>query len=182
MNVVTTFLYSLLNKIVYIEQLHGFVQGILVCWLKQTLYIFKQAPRVWYLVICNFLKEKDFIATNFNQNIFISINKHLFLAIYVDDLLLFGTNETQLDILKRKLYSHFWITSLGDVSHYLKIEICCNQKRDTLMFFQTVYLKMILKQFGISDCNPISTSMDSGLPNTIISSFLDYLALLDIIV
>ena len=46
MDVVTAFLYGLLNKIVYIEQAHGFVQNVIVCQLKRTLYRLKQAPRV----------------------------------------------------------------------------------------------------------------------------------------
>lgn len=66
MDVVTAFLYGLLNKIVYIEQAHGFVQNVIVCQLKRTLYRLKQAPRVWYSVIRDFLKEKDFITTNFD--------------------------------------------------------------------------------------------------------------------
>ena len=123
MDVVTAFLYGLLNEIIYIEQPHGFVQGILVYQLKQVLYNLKQSARVQYSVICNFLKEKSFTAKDFDQSVFISTDKHLFLAIYVDNLLLFGANEAQLDVLKRELCSCFQITDFEDVSHYFGMVI-----------------------------------------------------------
>lgn len=181
MDIINTFLYGLLDKIVYIEQSHGFVQGILICWLKQALYSLKQTLRVWYLVICNFLKEKDFIAINFDQNELYSTNKHLFLAIYVNDLLLFGANEVQIDVLKREFCSCFWITDLENVFHYLGIEICCNCKKSILILLQTAYLKAILKQFGMSDYNPINTPINSSLSKMIMSSSLDYQAFPDTI-
>ena len=93
-DVVTAFLYGLFDEIISVEQLHEFLKSIPVYQLKQALYGLKHAPRVWYLVICNFLKDKNFIVTDFDQSMFISINKHLFLAIYVNNLFLFGTNKT----------------------------------------------------------------------------------------
>lgn len=72
MDVVTAFLYGLLDEIVYVEQPHRFVQGILVCRLIQALYGLKQAPRVWYAVIRDFLKVKGFLATDADQSVFIS--------------------------------------------------------------------------------------------------------------
>ena len=47
-------------------------------------------------------------------------------------------------------------------------------KKNTLMLFQTINLKIVLKWFGISDYSLISTSMNSGLPNMIMSSSPDY--------
>lgn len=89
-----------LDEVVYVEQFYRFMQGILVNQLKQVLYGLKQILRVWYLVICYFLKEKSFTTTYFDQNVFISIDKQLFIAIFVDDLLLFGANKAQIDLFK----------------------------------------------------------------------------------
>ena len=60
MHVMIAFLYKLLDEIVYVEQPHNFVQGVLVCQLQRALYGLKHAPKVWYLVIRDFLKEKGF--------------------------------------------------------------------------------------------------------------------------
>ena len=169
---VTAFLYGLLDEIVYVEQTRGFVQGILVCRLRRALYGLKQAPRVWYAVIQDFIKEKGFVATNVGLNVFISADKKLFIAIYVDDLLLFGANEAQINVLKQELSSRFQMTDLGDVSHHLGMEVRRDREKGTLL--QTAYLEVVLEHFGMSDCNPSSTPMDSGLPNTIMPSSDDY--------
>lgn len=54
MDLVSTLLCLLLNEIVYVEQLYGSVQGVLVCQSKQALYGLNQAQRVLYSVIQNF--------------------------------------------------------------------------------------------------------------------------------
>lgn len=136
MDVVTAFLYGSLDEIVYVEQPHGFVQGFLVCRLKRALYGLKQAPRVWYSVIRDFLKEKGFTATNSDQGVFISADKQLFIAIYVDDLLLFGAIKSQIDALKKELSSRFQMTDLGDVSHYLGMEIRRDRKKGSLLLLK----------------------------------------------
>lgn len=176
MDVVTAFLYGLLDEIVYVEQPHGFVQGVLVCRLKRALYGLKQAPRVWYSVIRDFLKEKGFTAAESDQSVFISADKQLILAIYVDDLLLFGANGAKINVLKKELSSRFRMTDLGDVSHYFGMEIRRNREKGTLMLLQTAYLKVVLKRFSMAKCNPSTTPMDSGLPNTIMPSSPDYQA------
>lgn len=70
---------------------------------------------------------------------------------------------------------------LENASYYLVIKIFCNQERDIIMLFQTAYLKVILEQFEMSNHNLISTFINSGLLNIIISSSLDYQVLLNII-
>ena len=44
------------------------------------------------------------------------------------------------------------------------------------MLLPTAYLKIVLERFEMSNCNPSSTSIDSGLPNTIVPSSEDYQA------
>ena len=72
---VTIFLYKLLDKIVYVEQRYRFVKELLIYQLKRALYKLKQAPRVWYSVIQDFFKQKQFTATESDQSVFISTNK-----------------------------------------------------------------------------------------------------------
>ena len=133
MDVVIAFLYGLLDEVVYVKQPHGFVQGVLICQLKRALYGLKQARKVWYLVIRDFLKEKGFTATNSDQSVFISADKQLFLAIYIDDLLLFGANKSQINTLKKELGYRFRMTDLGDISHYFGMEIRRDREKSALI-------------------------------------------------
>ena len=84
-------------------------------------------------------------------------------------------------MLKQEFSSQFQMTNLGDVSHYLKMEVRQDREMGTLMLFQTAYLKVVLERFEMSDCNPSSIPMDSDLRNTIILSSEDYRALLQTI-
>jgi hypothetical protein len=62
-DVKTTFLNSLIEEEVYIEQPLGFeVHGreSHVCRLKKSLYGLKQAPRAWYLRIDSYLQQLGF--------------------------------------------------------------------------------------------------------------------------
>ncbi len=83
-------------------------------------------------------------------------------------------NEMQINVLKKELSSHFYMTGLGDVSPFLVIKVCRDRKKDTLMLLQTAYLKVVLEQFRMSDCNPSGKLMDGSLPNTIMPSSSDY--------
>lgn len=103
----TAFLYGQLDEIVYVKQPHDFVQGVLGCRLQRALYSLKQSPRVWYLVIRDFLKEKSFIPTQSDQSVFILADKQLFFTIYMDDLLLFGANKSQNNKFKMELSAQF---------------------------------------------------------------------------
>lgn len=150
----------------------------MVCQLKQAIYSLKQALQVWYSVIEEFLKEKRFTTIEFNQSVFISANKQLISAIYVDDLLLFGANKANINVFKKELSFCFEMTDPRDVSYYFEIKIRYDQERSTLRFLQTTYLKVVLEWFDMAKCNPSTTLMDSGFSNTIMLSFPDYQAAL----
>ena len=69
------------------------------------------------------------------------------------------------------------MTNLQDISHYFKMEICCDREKNILMLLKTTYLKVVLEFFGIIKYNLSTIFMDNGLLNTIMRSFSDYQAL-----
>ena len=65
LDIVTAFLYGLLDEEIYVSQPDGFIEDpTLVCHLRKALYGLKQAPRVWYAVIREFLKGMGFASTS----------------------------------------------------------------------------------------------------------------------
>ena len=58
-----------------------------------------------------------------NYGIFVSVNKQLFITIYDDDLLIFGSDLPRLEDVQQKLWDQFKMIDLGDVSHYLRMQI-----------------------------------------------------------
>ena len=83
----------------------------------------------------------------------------MFIAIYVDDLLIFGKDTSKLQQLQHELKSRFRMTDLGEVSYYLGIEVNVNTEKSIITLRQTTYLKKILQRFNMVDCRPISTPM-----------------------
>ncbi len=93
MDVITAFLYSFLDEVIYVEQLHLFATELdKVCTLIKALYGLKQAPHVWYKTLVEFLKKLRFIRLELDHGIFVSMDKQLYIAVYVDDLLIFGSD------------------------------------------------------------------------------------------
>ena len=98
-----------------------------VSFLKKALYGLKQAPRVCYQTLLHFLRKFDFHKTEEDQNLFVSAEKTIFSAVYVNKLLLFGTDiNLCIDNILQNLRDRFHMTDLGDVSHYLGMEINVN--------------------------------------------------------
>lgn len=57
------------------------------------------------------------------------------------------------------------MTNLGDVFHYLDMQVDINSDKSEIMLYQTTYLKKILEQFHIKDCKLISTLMEPRISN-----------------
>jgi hypothetical protein len=92
----------------------------------------------------------------------------IFLAMYVNDLLLFGPNLNDLKIIQDQLKKRFKMTDLSQLSHYLGMKITISS--DQLILTQSTYMKKMLKQFEMKECKLVSTSMKSGVANTLISA------------
>ena len=126
---VTAFLYKFLDEVIYVEQLHLFdLRPKLVCRLLKALYGLKQAIQVWYQAIRNFLNKLGIKQLELDHNGFVSLDCKLFLALYVDDLLLFGSDESCLINIQDQLSACFKMINLGKISDYLGMEVDVNRK------------------------------------------------------
>ena len=103
MNVVTAFLLGFLDETIYVEQPHYFTEGLKVCRLCKALYGLKQSPWVWYMTLMDFLHKLGFHKSKSDHEVFISENQSIFLAVYIDDLLLFSSDTARLDKIQHQL-------------------------------------------------------------------------------
>ena len=162
MDIVTAFLYGLLDEDVYVTQPEGFVEDpALVCHLIKALYGLKQAPRVWYGVISAFLKELGLVTSEADHSVFISRDGKTYVAVYVDDLLIISDSMNLIDSMKQELGRRFKMTDLGPAQHYLGIEVVRNG--DSILLRQTTYLRKVLERFGMDKCKVVGSPMDPGL-------------------
>src|SRR5258707_8293604 len=87
-------------------------------------------------------------------------NNILSIAVYVDDLSLFGPKGRVMDNLKDLLKSEFKVTDLGDLHWLLGIRI--EYRDNDITLSQSVYIDTILKRFGLYDCNPVTYPLDKN--------------------
>jgi hypothetical protein len=97
------------------NNLLGYVQNDsnLVCHLKKSLYGLKQAPRAWYAKMDNFLLDIDFSRCHSDPNVYTKkVGSHLIiLVLYVDDLILTGSDPKLLNHVKTNLKKKFEMTT-----------------------------------------------------------------------
>ena len=155
----------------------GFVDSALpshVCRLHKSLYGLKQALQAWYTRLNDFLLSIGFCAFKVDTSLFIfSVGADIcYLLVYVDDILLSGSNSFLLQRFIQLLSSEFKLCDLGSVRYFLGIEV-----QSTSMGFmlrQHKYILDILTRAGMLSCKPIdtpiSTSKATILPHPLFSN------------
>eukprot|EP00253_Pinus_taeda_P003747 PITA_03747 len=134
LNVKTTFLHGDLEEEIYMQQPQGYeVEGKekLVCRLKKSLYGLKQAP------------------------------SYIILLLYVDDMLVAGSNMQEINVLKRKLANSFAMKDLGAAKQILGMRITRDRKNRKLTLSQNEYIQKVLKRFNMHNAKPVSTPFAS---------------------
>ncbi|GJU74953.1 zinc finger, CCHC-type containing protein [Tanacetum coccineum] len=85
--------------------------------------------------------------------------KGVIICLYVDDMLIFGTDQVQVDLTKEFLSSRFSMKDMGDADVILGIKI--KHESNGIAISQSYYIEKVLKKFNYSDCTPVSTPMDT---------------------
>lgn len=85
------------------------------------------------------------------------------LLLYVDDILLVGSDQSLLQALLHSLNSRFSMKDLGIPRYFLGIEI--ESDTNSLFLHQSAYASDILQQAGMVDCNPMPTPLPQQIDN-----------------
>lgn len=168
LDVSNAFLHGELQEAVYMQQPPGFVdqeKPSHVCKLTKALYGLKQAPRAWFDTFSNFLLDFGFTCSKSDPSLFTyhKDGNTLVLLLYVDDILLVGSNPSLLQDLLQSLNSRFSMKDLGIPRYFLGIEI--ETDASGLFLHQTAYASDILQQAAMLECNPMPTPLPSQLDN-----------------
>ena len=164
MDVKSAFLNGELEEEVYVKQPDGYIKKErepLVMRLKKALYGLKQAPRAWYTKLDKCLRSLDFTRSSQEHAVYFkrSGTSRLIIGIYVDDLIITGTENHQIKDFKAQMKNKFEMSDLGLLTSYLGIEV--TQESGKILLSQRSYALRILEQSGMSECNPSHTPLGS---------------------
>ena len=101
------------------------------------------------------LKTRLFRLHQIVQRKALKITSNLIICLYVDDMLIFGTDQRQVDMTKDFLSSQFSMKDMGEAEVILGIRI--KREHQGISISQSHYIDKILKKFNCFDCSPVST-------------------------
>jgi hypothetical protein len=127
LDVSNAFLHGFLDEDIYMEQPQDFVDPAFphrVCKLNKALYGLKQAPPAWYTRLPQTLLEIGFSSSKVDLSLFLyhSNASHVFLLVYVDDIIVTGNNVATIQTIITKLQADFAIKGLSSLSYFLGIQ------------------------------------------------------------
>ncbi|WVZ99677.1 LOW QUALITY PROTEIN: hypothetical protein U9M48_044940 [Paspalum notatum var. saurae] len=148
MDVKTAFLNGELQEEIYME-LKG--QESKVCKLLKSLYGSKQAPKQWHEKFDTTLTSAGFAVNEADSCVYYRYGggKGVILCLYVDDILIFGTDIDVINEMREK----------RDV--ILNIKLIKDESEITLS--QTHYVEKVLSRFGYIDTKPSPTPYDPSV-------------------
>src|SRR5437667_12553648 len=113
------------------------------------------------------------ITLPYDQGAFVYPTKGLVILYHIDDFLILGESEAELDKTLEEVSRKIKLQELGEVSTFLGIEFSLKKNEKTgpnlgrgyksLKLHQTKYVKNILKRFGKENLAPISTLIQEGV-------------------
>ena len=126
LDVKTMFLHGDLEEEIYIMQPKGFMivsKKSFKCKLKKILYGLKQAPRQWYKKFNSFMSSNGFTRCQVDHCCHIKKfdDNFIILLLYVDDMLIAGSDMQEINNLKRKLLRRFAMKDVGATNQILGI-------------------------------------------------------------
>nr|GEV36037.1 zinc finger, CCHC-type [Tanacetum cinerariifolium] len=176
MDVKTAFLNGDLDEEFYMNQPWGFIvlgNENKVCKLIKSLYGLKKAPKQWHQKFDELVLSNSYLlnrAEKYVYNKFDESGKGVTICLYVDEMLIFGTDQFQVNLTKKFLSSKFSMKDMGEVDVILGIRI--KHESNEIAISKSYYIKNVLKKFNYFDCTPASKKQTCISGSTMGSEFV----------
>jgi hypothetical protein len=174
MDAVTAFLNSSIDTDVFVElppawkEIFG-IKGDYVCQLLMALYGLKQSPRLWQDKLRKVLIRLGFEPLKSDNCVYIN-KAGVILVTYVDDMLITGPDITEINKVKEALKKEFEMDDLGPVNYFLGVRIVRNRANRSIALIQDAYISKVLKKYGMENCKPAATPMETGALNAMVAN------------
>ena len=94
----------------------------LICELKKSLYGLKQVSRMWYQKFNSYIQQLGYHRSDSDPCMFtrqLADESRINLILYVDDMLIAGSNQVEIGKLKQSLHNKFAMKELRQARHIL---------------------------------------------------------------
>ncbi|WVZ07780.1 hypothetical protein V8G54_021126 [Vigna mungo] len=147
MDVKNAFLHGDLKEEVYITLPGGMstLSPNTICKLKCSLYGLKQAPRVWFEKFRSTLLGFSFNQSQYDPSLFLQRTPKVIvvLLVYVDDIVVTGSDQDVISRIKQMLHSNFHMKKLGHLNYFLGLEVHYHPEGIFLLDDPTQYRKLV---------------------------------------
>jgi hypothetical protein len=166
-DVETAYLNSAMDRDLYLELPETFSnprypRKDYVLQALKSLYGFKQSGYLW----SNDIKEKmlalGFTQSDADEGIFLSADKRITVAIYVDDGLIKADHQHEIDWVITELSKYYTIRNLGAPKKFLGLNIHRPDPRGPITISQGTYARRLLAKFDMENCHSVKAPCDGN--------------------
>ena len=148
------------------EQPLGFVaQGVIgrVCPLRKSFYRLKQSPHAWFGKFSQAVEEFGMQKSKSDHSVFYrnSSSGIILLVVYVDDIVITGSDSKGISSLKSFLQSQFHTKDLGMLRYFLGIDVM--RSKHGILLSQSKYVLDLLSKTGKLGLKPCNSLMVPGV-------------------
>lgn len=161
MDVKNAFLHGELQEEVYMQPPPGLPhEPNQVCKLRRALFGLKQAPRAWFEKFSNAILQYGFTQSFCDSVMFVRSSEKgiVILLLYVDDMVITGSDLQGITELKSYLSDCFKMKDLGSLSYFLGIEVGMSPTGHFIS--QVKYASEILQRARLSDSKVTDTPLE----------------------
>src|SRR5882762_8566320 len=165
------YLNGILQETIHMKQPEGFGDGTgRVCKLIKTLYGLKQSGREWNNQRDEKLRHYGYKRLTSDPCAYVRWDGDnvRIITIWVNDLMLFASNDTMMEHMKESKESEWQATDLGEPSKIIGIEITFMPR--SLRISQQKYIENLLRKEKMAEANPVGMPLDPNVkigPNLI---------------
>ncbi|CAI7806514.1 unnamed protein product [Closterium sp. NIES-54] len=118
--------------------------------LRRPVYGLRQAPREWHDTLCSTLSDLGFQPSFADPSLFVRRGSTLFFVlVYVDDLVFATADRVALADVKLELQKRHTCTDLGELRHYLGLQITTDRAARTITLSQSHMVQQVLQRFEL---------------------------------
>lgn len=166
LDISNAFLNGDLKETIYMVQPQGFVDPLhphYVCKLNKSIYGLRQSPRCWTKRLRSFLVTIGFNESRTDPSLYIYRTNMCtcFLLVYVDDIIITGSNPQIVQSLIDQLSQQFSLRNLGRLRYFLGIEVVPHPRG--IILSQQKYISELLVSANMHTSKPWTTLMASGI-------------------